>query len=158
MNTKIETVTETGLPHTATQVRRLYNPEAYDFNQPHRVKCIELTDRYTRIDFIYRSPTLYVNGGWIEIDKGAYIQPVDSSVKYGMVAAINIPVAPVKHYFTRQGEYHVYTLVYGALPKGVSKINIIEKEAPGTYFNFYDVDFANWMTVPHPTDLPMQNN
>lgn len=137
---------------------RLYNPDAMDFTKEHRIKSIEATDNYTRIDFIYRSSHLYVNGGWIQMDAGAYIQPVNSNSKYGLIKAIGIPIAPQKHYFKRQGEFHTYTLIFPALPKNTRQIDIIEKEAPGTYFNFYGVDYSNWMTVAHPTDLPMSKN
>ena len=37
-------------------------------------------------------------------------------------------------------------------------IDIIEKEAPGTYFNFYNIDFSTWMTIPHAGDQVMSNN
>ena len=137
---------------------RLYNPGSFDFRSNHRIKSIEPTEEYTRIDFIYRSSMIYINGGWIQMDKEAYIQPVNSSTRYGLIQAIGIPIAPLKHYFKRQGEYHTYTLVFPALPKSTTKINIIEREAPGSYFNFYGVDYASWMTIPHPADLPMSEN
>lgn len=92
------------------------------------------------------------------MDAGAYIEPVNSNIKYGLIKAIGIPIAPKKHYFQRQGEYHTYTLIFPALPKNTTQINIIEKEAPGTFFNFYGVDYSNWMIIPHVGDLPISNN
>lgn len=137
---------------------RWYSPDCMDFKNDHRIKSIEATEEYTRIDFIYRSPKKYVNGGWIQMDAGAYIQPVNSNIKYGLIKAIGIPIAPKKHYFQRQGEYHTYTLIFPALPKNTTQINIIEKEAPGTFFNFYGVDYSNWMIIPPVGDLPISNN
>jgi hypothetical protein len=101
---------------------------------------------------------MYVNGGWIQMESGVFIQPANSSQKYGLVKAIGIPIAPMKHYFNRPGEHYTYTLIFPALPKNTMKINIIEKEAPGNFFNFYGIDYSNWMTVPHPADLPIFNN
>jgi hypothetical protein len=37
-------------------------------------------------------------------------------------------------------------------------IDIIEKEAAGTYFNFYGMDYSKWMKVPHPMDVERSNN
>ena len=142
---------------TSTKIK-LYNPEALDHNLVHRMKSVEITDEYTRIDFIYRSSMIYSNGGWIQMERDAYISPVGSSMKYRLIRAIGIPIAPIKHYFKRQGEYHTYSLIFPALPTGTAKINIIEKEAPGTYFNFYDIDFSKWMTVPHPMDVAKSKN
>lgn len=137
---------------------RLYNPDGLDFTKDHRINSIEATDTYTRIDFIYRSSMIYVNGGWIQIDAGCYIQPANSSKKFGLVKAIGIPIAPEKYYFNRRGEFHTYTLIFPALPKNTTQIDIIEKEASGTYFNFYGVDYSKWMTVAHPIELPTSKN
>jgi hypothetical protein len=158
METKIKKHIEQTIQEKIETSTKLYNPEGMDFRNELRIKSIEPTDEYTRIDFIYRSSTEYINGGWIQMEKGAYIQPVNSNVKYGLIKAIGIPIAPAKHYFNRQGEYHTYTLIFPALPKNTRKINIIEKEAPGNYFNFYDIDYSTWMTVPHAADLPVSEN
>ncbi len=137
---------------------RLYNPEGMDYKINLRVKSIEATSEYTRIDFIYKSSIIYENGGWIEMDADSYIQPIGSSTRYKLVKAIGIPLAPLKHYFKRKGEYYTYTLIFPALPKDTKAIDIIEKLAPGTYFNFYNVDFSTWMTIPLAADLPRKNN
>jgi len=137
---------------------KLYNPNALDHNLEHRMKSIEFSNEYTIIDFIYRSSDLYENGGWIQMDKNAYISPVGSTMKYKLIHAIGIPIAPLKHCFKRKGEFHSYSLIFPALPAGTSKIDIIEKEAPGTYFNFYGIEYSKWITIPHPMDVERSKN
>ena len=151
---QIEVLRETAVPSTS----KLYNPAALDHRKKLRMKCIEFGDDYTRIDFIYHSSTLYQNGGWIQMDGNAYIQPVGSTTKYRLIRAIGIPIAPLKHYFKHQGEYYSYSLIFPALPTETSKIDIIEKEAPGTYFNFYGIVYSKWITVPHPMDVSQSKN
>lgn len=151
---QIEVLRENAVPSTS----KLYNPDALDYRKELRMKCIEFGEDYTRIDFIYRSSTIYQNGGWIQMDGNAYIQPVGSTTKYRLIRAIGIPIAPLKHYFKHQGEYYSYSLIFPALPAGTSKIDIIEKEAPGTYFNFYGIDYSKWITVPHPMDVSQSKN
>lgn len=151
---QIEVIRET---NTSTEIK-LYNPNALDHRLDHRMKSIELTDEYTRIDFIYRSSSIYVNGGWIQMDGNAYISPVGSTMKYRLMRTIGIPIAPLKHYFKRKGEYHTYSLIFPALPAETTKIDIIEKEAPGTYFNFYGIDYSKWITIPHPMDVAKSKN
>jgi hypothetical protein len=158
METKIEKQSEKSIQEKQMKLARLFNPGCMDYKNDHRIKSIESTEEYTRIDFIYRSSMIYIDGGWIDMDAGAYIQPVNSNVKYGLIKAIGIPIAPQKHYFNRKGEFHTYTLIFPALPKNTTQINIIEKEAPGTFFNFYGVDYSNWMTIPHAADLPISTN
>lgn len=158
MDTKIKKLVETDRTLKADKPVRLYNPEAMDHTIGHRVKAIEATSEYTRIDFIYRSSMIYINGGWIQMEADAYIQPVGSTTRYRLVKAVGIPIAPLKHYFKKQGEFHTYTLIFPALPKNTVKINIIEKEAPGSYFNFYNIDYSKWITLPHAADIPRKDN
>ena len=103
------------------------------------IEKISLDDDFTRIDFVYISPKQYLNGGWIQIDPGCYIRPIGSEVRYKMVSAINIPLAPSKYYFKSKGQVHHFTLLFPALPKSVKQIDIIERLAEGTYFNFFRV-------------------
>jgi hypothetical protein len=151
---QLEVVRETTSPTTI----KLYNPTGLDHNLDQRMKSIEFSDEFTRIDFIYRSSKAYQNGGWIQMDGNAYIQPVGSTTKCRLIRAIGIPIEPLKYYFKHQGEYHSYSLIFPALPSGTTKIDIIEKEAPGTYFNFYAIDYSKWITVPHPMDISQSNN
>jgi len=158
MDTLIKKLVETDRNLKVDQPVKLYNPEGMDHTKSLRIKCLEATEEYTRIDFIYRSSMIYINGGWIQMEQNAYIQPVGSTQKYRLVRAIGIPITPLKHYFKRQGEYYSYTLIFPALPKNTTKIDIIEKLAPGSYFNFYNVDYSNWMSVPHAADVVRFNN
>ena len=154
MDTKIDKKQEV---YRDTNVK-LNNPEALDHNAKHRIKSIELHENYTRIDFIFRAPNYYVNGGWIQIDRNCFIRESGTKQQFSLVHAHNITLAPNKVFFKHCGQRHEYSLFFPALPKHVKCIDIIEKEAPGTYFNFYDQEFSNWMTVEHPADIKMSNN
>lgn len=158
MEVKIEKMTEVFRETETKEAITLYNPEALDHTLSHRMKSIERTDEYTRIDFIYRSSELYENGGWIQMEGNAYISPVGSSIKYRLIKTIGIPLTPLKHYFKNKGEFHTYSLIFPALPSDTKKIDIIEKLAPGNYFNFYGIDYSKWITVPHPADIAQSNN
>lgn len=158
MEIEITRMNEVELKTTEESPVKYYNPEGMDFTKKLRIKCLEATDEYTRIDFIFRSSMIWDNGGWIQMERGAFIQAKGSTQKYRLIKAIGIPITPLKHYFKRQGEYHAYTLIFPALPKNTHSIDIIEKEAPGSYFNFYNVDYANWMTIPHAIDVPRKEN
>jgi hypothetical protein len=103
------------------------------------IEKISLDDDFTRIDFVYIAPKQYINGGWIQIDSGCYIRPIGSEVRYKMVNAINIPLAPSKYYFKSKGQVHHYSLLFPALPKSIKFIDIIERFSEGTYFNFFKV-------------------
>lgn len=158
MKTKTKKFIETDRNLKVDHPVRLYNPHGMDHHVKHCIKSIEATDEYTRIDFVFRSSMIYDNGGWIQMDENAYIQPVGSATKYRLIKAIGIPITPLKHYFKRKGEYHTYTLIFPGLPKNTKKIDIIEKLAPGTYFNFFNIDYSKWITIPHVLDLPRNNN
>lgn len=103
------------------------------------IEKISLDDDFTRIDFVCIASKLYKNGGWIQIDSECFIRPIGSEVRYQMVSAINIPLTPLKYYFKSKGQVHQFTLIFPALSKTVKHIDIIEKLAVGTYFNFFKV-------------------
>jgi hypothetical protein len=158
MEVKIEKWVEIIRESEISKSIKLYNPAALDFKSDHRMKSIEFSDEYTRIEFIYRSSMLYINGGWIQMDPNAFIRSVGSSVKYRLIKTEGIPLAPSKHYFRSKGEYHTYTLIFPALPGNTKQIDIIEREENGTYFNFYTVDYSKWMKITHPMDIEKSNN
>ena len=158
MDTEIEKTREKTIQEKQQERIVLYNPTGSNYKDSHGIKCIECTDEFTRIDFIYRAPSYYINGGWVQMEQNCFIRPVGSETKYTLIQAIHIPIAPSKHYFNRSGEYLRYTLLFPALPKSTRKIDVIEKEAPGTYFNFYNIDFSSWITIPHAGDIVMSNN
>lgn len=103
------------------------------------IEQITLDDHYTRIDFVYIAPKLYINGGWIQMDDNTFIRPIGSEVRYKMIQAINIPIAPSKYHFKSSGQVHHFSLIFPALPKEVKYIDCIEKLAEGTYFNFFNI-------------------
>jgi hypothetical protein len=158
MDTKIKKLPELPKRKEIAQPLKLYNPDALDHTKDLRIKGIELTDAHTRIDFLYRSSSVYDNGGWVNIKSTGYIRPVGSDQKFGLIAAEGIPIAPQKHYFKAQGALYPYTLIFPALPKGTKRIDIIEDLSPGDHFNFFDVSYSRWMSVIHPLDIHRNNN
>lgn len=125
---------------TETESFVFENPiSEYTPNEHLGIEKISLEDDFTRIDFVYIAPKKYLNGGWIQIDSGCFIRPIDSEVRYKMIRAINIPIAPSKYLFKSCGEVLHFSLLFPALPKNVKHIDIIERLAEGTYFNFFKV-------------------
>ncbi len=107
------------------------------------IESISFDDELTRIDFVYIADRGYGNGGWVQIERNSFIRPAGSDVKYSLIKAINIPYAPIKHFFKCRGQVLRYTLLFPALPKNTKEIDIIEKLAPGNYFNFFRVQLNN---------------
>jgi hypothetical protein len=125
---------------TETKTYVFKNPISQQTPNEHLgIEKISLDDDFTRIDFVYIAPKKYLNGVWLQIDSGCYIRPIGSEIRYKMVSAINIPLAPSKFYFKSQGQVHQFTLLFPALPKSVKQIDIIERLAEGRFFNFFRV-------------------
>lgn len=119
------------------------------------IESISIDDHYTRIDFTYISPKHFANGtSWVQIYSTAFIRPSGSDKKYGLLKAINIPMAPNKHFFKRSGQILQFTLLFPALPKTVTEIDIVEKLAAGSYFNFFRVA----LTKGQPLLINISNN
>jgi hypothetical protein len=141
-----------------TKILRLFNPSIYDNKSNAMIKTIDLNEEYTRIDFNYRSSDEYINGGWIQMERNSFIRDTLTKRTYPLLFALNIPIAPQKHHFQRKGQAHTYTLVFPALPKSTKSIDIIEKEAPGTYFNYYNIEYQRWINIePHTNYINNKN-
>ena len=137
---------------------RVYNPERMGLTQLIRVKSIEKADKYTLIEFHYRTSEMYANGGWINIHPGCFIQPFATNKKMGLWKAFGVPLAPKKRYFEYIWTHHTFALLFAPLPKKTTCINIIESYRSGEQFNFRELDFSNWWTIPHAVDLPISTN
>ena len=141
-----------------TKTLRLFNPSIYDRNSNAKIQTIDLNEEYTRIDFKYTSSQEYMNGGWIKMERNSFIRDTLSKRTYPLLFALNIPIAPEKFYFRRKGQSHSYTLVFPPLPKSTKAIDIIEKEAPGNYFNYYNIEYQRWINIePHDNYINHKN-
>lgn len=112
---------------------------------------IELTDDYTRIDFVvYPDTKTYVSGWWVQINKNSFIRPTGTTQKLKLVKAVNIPYAPKKYMFSSRTSCLPYTLFFPAIPKTTTHIDIIEKEVRNdSYFNFYGVSVLKTKSPIH---------
>jgi hypothetical protein len=154
MEINIDIPEETKIEIQKKPIRRLFNPGGLDHLKQLRVKSIELSDEFTRIDFLYQIPQ---DGWWVSMEPTCYIQVKGSKLKHRLIKAVGIPLKPkIATYWKRQTIS--YTLFFTVLPSNTTSIDIIEKLAPGNYFNFFDVCYKKWMTVPHPTDIKRSNN
>jgi len=141
-----------------TKTLRLFNPTVYDRNTSAKIQTIDLNEEYTRIEFKYTSSQEYINGGWIKMERNSFIRDTLSKRTYPLLFALNIPIAPEKFHFRRKGQVHYYTLVFPALPKSTKTIDIIEKEAPGNYFNYYNIEYQRWINIePHDNYINHKN-
>ena len=141
-----------------TKTLRLFNPSVYDRNTSAKIQTIDLNEEYTRIEFKYTSSQEYINGGWIKMERNSFIRDTLSKRTYPLLFALNIPIAPEKFHFRRKGQVHYYTLVFPALPKSTKAIDIIEKEAPGNYFNYYNIEYQRWINIePHDNYINHKN-
>ena len=141
-----------------TKTLRLFNPSLYGRNTSAKIQTIDLNEEYTRIDFKYNSSQEYINGGWIQMERNSFIRDTLSKRTYPLLFALNITIAPEKFHFLRKGQAHTYTLVFPALPKSTKAIDIIEKEAPGNYFNYFNIEYQRWGNIePHGNYINNKN-
>lgn len=128
-------------PKVDLQEKVVFNPMVKHQTNGHpEVLRIQNEENFTRIDFIYFAKSYYVNGGWIQIDRDTYIRPIGSKERLTLVEAVNIPIAPIKHYFKSTKDFLCYTLYFPPVPKGTKTIDIIEGlGGNNSWFNFYGV-------------------
>lgn len=126
---------------------QLHNPKPIIIGKL-QVRSIKMDNAETVIDFIYYSPKNRAEGGWLQIDKETFIRANSSPDKLKLKHAINIPLAPEKHYLNPKYMPYRFTLIFPPLPLETHCIDIIERDEPGTYFNFNQLDLSDWAEKP----------
>lgn len=105
---------------------------------------VVLSTDYTRIDFGYAAPWIYIKGGWINIAPYTYLEVNSTGERFKLTEAINIPLAPDRHDFESQEDWRVFIVYFEPIPIADCSINIIEEENPeSTDFNYYNIELKN---------------
>jgi hypothetical protein len=105
---------------------------------------ILLNEQFTRIDFGYAAPWIYVKGGWIDIAPNTFIRIVYTNEKFKLVNTQNIPISPDRHDFESKSDWKVFSLFFEPLPLKDCVIEIIEEENPNANnFNYYEISFKD---------------
>jgi hypothetical protein len=123
----------------------LFNPNFIDFGESLRINKIEFSEQ-TRIEFYYKPPSRYDKGGWIQIDGETYITTDGGITKLKLIESVDIPIAPEKHYFTEANTTHIFWLIFPKISPKIKTLDIIERNEPGSYFNFFQLDLTRWGT------------
>ena len=91
---------------------------------------IILSTEYTRIDFGYLAPWIYVKGGWIKIAQHTYLKVRGDKKRYALIDAKGIPIAPEKLHFESIIDRQVFSLFFQPFPIRDCVIDIVEEENP----------------------------
>ena len=104
------------------------------------IKCIEIEEDYTKIDFKHSAGFEYIDGGWVRIHPQTYIRICSTGQKLQMFQAVNIPIKPLYHHYKHKLDTLEYSLYFPPIPKHIETIDIIEVlPDDGSSFNFFGV-------------------
>ena len=79
--------------------------------------------------------TKYVNGGWVNVHPTTVLIKSNSFLEeIPMLHAINIPLAPRKHHFKKQGDVIRFILYFPVIPKDWTQFSLIELTDQGHGF------------------------
>ena len=78
---------------------------------------IESDCRQVRVDFKYTNRHGY--GGWVRIGEDCFIRPAGSDLKFKLIEAVNIAIAPKDISFKKSGDVLFYSLIFPPLPSHV---------------------------------------
>ena len=101
---------------------------------------VQLTPEFTKVDFGYNAGDLYIKGGWIRMAPDTFLEIVETSKRYTLQLAENIPIAPLQLHFESKKDWKYYSLFFPPIPNQDCTINIIEVEN-GLFrdFNYYGI-------------------
>lgn len=99
----------------------------------------EETEGQTLVHCNYVSKKEYPNGGWVNIFATTFLVNADTGEHIQLAQAMNIPVAPARHFFNRPGELKQFTLLFPRVPKFWKRFHLIEEAGPDS-FQVKDID------------------
>src|SRR5688572_26356051 len=110
------TATRTRVFQPDTLVNRHDNIEVYS---------VEMTDEYTRVDFVVTADPTLPTGGEFMVDKNIVLRPAGYAQKLPLQRALHIDFAPMKHYFKHRYDQHRFSLFFPALERQVVAFDLL---------------------------------
>jgi len=106
---------------------------------------IILSTEYTRIDFGYLAPWIYIKGGWIKIARYTYLKVRGDKKKFTLIDAKGIPIAPEILEFESIIDRQVFSLFFQPIPIRDCVIDMVEEENPTE--NDFNIDSIRVLNV-----------
>jgi hypothetical protein len=110
---------------TATRTRVFQPDTLVSRNDSIEIYSVEMTDEYTRVDFVAWADPSLSNGGSFMIDKNIVLRPAGFSQKMPLLRALHIDFAPMKHYFKGRYDQHRFSLFFPALERRVMAFDLL---------------------------------
>ena len=96
-----------------------------------------------KVDFGYYTTDYYTRGGWVRIANNTFIRDNKTKLKYKLLRAENIPIAPNHHHFKTTHEWLYFSLYFEPIPDNTRLIDLIETEqGDETDFNFFNIELT----------------
>lgn len=89
------------------------------------IYSVEMTDEYTRVDFVAWADPSLVDGGSFTIDKNIVLRPAGYAQKMPLLRALHIDFSPMKHYFKGRYDQHRFSLFFPALERQVVAFDLL---------------------------------
>ena len=106
-----------------------------------RIKKIIITDKETIIEFSCNNLTRDGYFEWIQINKDTYIEV--QGQKYKMIRAEGIAISPNRTNYSKPGETKYFKLVFPAIPKSITSLNLIEPNETSNW-QFYGISLKEY--------------
>jgi hypothetical protein len=81
---------------------------------------------FTYLHCTYYTSPKYKYGWWVNIYLTSYLVDCASGEKLSMMDALQIPIAPARHYLKKKGDCLSFTLIFPMVPKTWSSFDFLE--------------------------------
>ncbi|MCC8426987.1 hypothetical protein [Mucilaginibacter sp. UR6-11] len=117
------------------------NPLVGNSDDPYTtVSSVETNKQFTIVTLEY---TAAGENAWAQLNKEIYLQTDLDNRHYNYIKSEDIPLAPAKHIFSKEGDKLTFRIYFEKIPATAKSINIIERAGGSnngsTFFNFYNV-------------------
>ncbi|MEI7474831.1 MAG: hypothetical protein WCK67_08625 [bacterium] len=108
-----------------------------------KIKNSLYDERVTIIHCTYVAKQKFINGGWVNIYPSTYLMnPVDRN-QLKLQHAVNIPLAPSKHYFNKPGDVKKFILYFPPIPRHWKIFHLLEETNDNSGFTACNLEGNN---------------
>jgi hypothetical protein len=97
---------------------------------------------FTYLHCTYYTSPKYESGWWVNIYPTSFLMGGNNQ-KLEMLHAINIPIAPEKHYLKKFGDYLKFTFIFPKIPTSWKLFDFIEECTSGNGLAVYNIPRNN---------------
>jgi len=106
---------------------------------------------FTYLHCTYRTSPKYSGGWWVNINEASFLVDSINGEELKLLQALNIPIAPERHYLKKFGDSLQFTLIFPVIPKPWKTFDFIEMTRPAFGISNGTIEASDGLAIKNIT-------